>query len=162
MKNNIIRITLIIAAINFGFLNFAAASNVNLQGEWDVYSASDIYDYSGSLLVFDTQVANGLDYDITGYFDWYRNGNYVGTELFSGIFFEDNTLQFAGYQLINPNSISLANYSGLVTEDGNSIVNGIWWPPQGTWEATRAVPLPASIWFLSSVVIGLFCIRKRK
>ena len=47
-----------------------AGTIINLtQGQWEV-TGSDTSNWNGSDLVFETQVANGADFDITGYFDW--------------------------------------------------------------------------------------------
>jgi hypothetical protein len=115
-----------------------AANIINLtQGQWEV-TGSDIENWNGSDLFFTTQVANGANFDITGYFDWYSNGAYRGRELFSGTYTSSGFLNFNGFQLINPIRIQLANYQAEVLSL-SSIGNGTWSAAgiSGTWAATN-------------------------
>jgi len=114
------------------------AGIVNLtQGQWEV-TGSDTANWNGSDLIFETQVKDGVDFDITGYFDWYSNGTYRGRELFSGSYTFSGFLNFSGFQLINPTRIQLANYQAEVLSP-SQIGNGTWsaFSISGTWAATN-------------------------
>ena len=161
MKNK--RIVSCLIFLLFIFCQNVAASPVNILGQWNVIPAADWLNYSGSLLFFENQTPteNDLIFDIGGHFDWYRDGTYVGTELFSGSL-NDNILNFAGYALIDPNFIGLATYYGEVSSDSNHILNGIWYPPTGHWEAERnIVPVPPSVWLLGVGLVGLVGLKMK-
>ena len=143
-----------------------AGTIINLtQGQWEV-TGFDIVNWNGSDLVFETQVANGTDFDITGYFDWYSNQTYRGRELFSGTYTSNGFLNFSGFQLINPISIGLANYQAEVLSL-TQIGNGTWGGANvlsGTWTATNpttipepnpvTVPEPSSVFSLGIVAVA--------
>lgn len=140
------------------------AATVDLLGQWNVVPAADWLDYSGSLLFFESQIPtqSNLVFDIAGHFDWFRNGNYVGTELFSGSL-NDKILNFTGYALINPNFINMATYYGEVSSDGNRIINGTWYPPTGYWEAERnPVPIPGAALLFGSGMIVFASLRMKR
>jgi len=145
-----------------------AANIVNLtQGQWEV-TGSDTVNWNGSDLVFETQVTNGADFDIAGYFDWYSNTTYRGRELFSGTYSANGLLNFKGFQLINPIAIQIANYQAEVLSP-SQISNGTWgaFGIAGTWLATNstaalepdsppdsaAVPEPSSMLLLGSATL---------
>lgn len=142
------------------FIKAEAANIVNLtRGQWEV-TAYDIVSWDGSDLVFETQVANGADFDIAGYFDWYSSGIYRGRELFSGIYTANGFLNISGFQLINPIAIGLANYQAEVlspSKIGNGIGGGLN-VYSGIWSATNpstvAVPEPSSLLGLGIVALA--------
>lgn len=116
-----------------------AANLVNLtQGQWEVTGA-DLASWDGSDLFFTTQVSNGSDFDVAGYFDWYSRGVYRGRELFSGTYTANGFLNVTGFQLINPSSIQLANYRAEVLSP-SQIGSGTWGAPGifGRWSATNS------------------------
>jgi hypothetical protein len=145
-----------------------AASFIDLtQGQWEVMG-SDTSNWNGSDLFFETQAPDGEDFQITGYFDWYRNGTYRGSELFSGTYSSDGFLNFSGFQLINANGIGLANYEAEVL-NSSQIINGTWGGAgvlSGAWSATNTsivsepdpgvatVPESISVFGLSVVALG--------
>lgn len=154
-----------------------AASIVNLtQGQWEV-TGSDIASWNGSDLVFETQIPNGQDFDIAGYFDWYSNGIYRGRELFSGTYSSNGFLNFSGFQLIDPMAIVLATYQAEVLSP-SQISNGAWRTVagiRGTWAATNptniqepnpgsgsaTVPEPSSMIGLGIVAMGGAMLKRR-
>lgn len=152
-----------------------AGTIINLtQGQWEV-TGFDIANWNGSDLVFETQVANGADFDITGYFDWYSNTTYRGRELFSGTYTSNGFLDFSGFQLINPISIQLANYQAEVLSP-SQIGNGTWRATgiSGTWTATNptaiiepnlpptaTVPEPSSVLSLGIVALAGTILKRR-
>ncbi|MCP2728507.1 PEP-CTERM sorting domain-containing protein [Limnofasciculus baicalensis] len=144
-----------------------AGTIINLtQGQWEV-TGSDTANWNGSDLFFESQVANGTDFEITGYFDWYSNQTYRGRELFSGTYTANGFLNFTGFQLINPIAIQLANYQAEVLSP-SQIGNGTWRGGgiSGTWVATNptailepnpdsvTVPEPSSVFSLGIVAVA--------
>ncbi|MEG4442957.1 PEP-CTERM sorting domain-containing protein [Microcoleus sp. AT9_B5] len=130
--------TLVCLLLAQGICAKAKAATINLtHGQWEV-TGSDIANWNGSDLVFETQVANGADFDITGHFDWYSNETYRGRELFSGTYTSNGFLDFSGFQLINPISIQLSDYQAEVLST-SQIGNGTWRTGsiKGTWAATN-------------------------
>ena len=149
----------------------SANAITDLTGDtWDVTGADSTYTWDGSTLVFTSQIPNGIDFDIDGYFDWVGSGGQYGRELFNGTYFSDDTLSFSGYQLINSFGILLGNYVAAVSIDGNTItgdwdsgvVPGSGIP--GDFMAVRnsAVPIPAAAWLFGSGLLGLIGIARRK
>jgi PEP-CTERM motif len=142
------------------------AATINLtQGQWEV-TGFDINSWNGSKLFFSTQVQNGADYSITGYFDWFSNGTYRGSELFSGTYTANNLLNFSG-TAISGSSIQLASYRAEVLSP-SQIGNGTWTAPgiSGTWSATNlanstSVPEPSSMLGLGVMAVGGAMLKRR-
>ena len=150
------------------FIKAEAANIVNLtQGQWEV-KGYDVVSWDGSDLIFESQVANGANFDITGYFDWYSSGIYRGRELFSGTYTANGFLNVSGFQLINPIGIGLANYRAEVlspskigngTAGGLNVYSGIWSATNPTAfpesnPNTAAVPEPSSLLGLGIVALA--------
>jgi hypothetical protein len=113
--------------------------------------------WTGSTLNFDTQVQNGNDWDLTGYFYWQTtNTSAFGRENFTGSLLQNGSLSLYGFAHQGPTSgIILANYFAELAPSKNNIVNGTWvsntpYIPSNGWTAERppapsAVPLPAAL-----------------
>jgi len=102
-----------------------------------------------STLVFETQElnANGVDYDLTGYFDWVGSSGSSGRELFTGSLFSDLQLNLSGVSLVDSVGIVLGSYSALVV-NASTITDGLWsglGQPAipGEWAASRSDTVPA-------------------
>ncbi|WP_310490370.1 PEP-CTERM sorting domain-containing protein [Chamaesiphon sp. VAR_69_metabat_338] len=142
------------------------AATINLtQGQWDV-TGFDIISWNGSKLFFSTQVQNGSDYDITGYFNWSSNGTYRGREDFIGTYTANNLLNFRG-TAISSTSIQLANYRAEVLSP-SQIGNGTWTATgiSGTWSAVNStnstsVPEPSSVLGLGIMAVGVVMLKRR-
>lgn len=161
----------------FGAPPKAEAATIDLTGDvWDVEGfdeGGNVWD--GSTLFFETQTANGENYDLTGYFDWVGAGPLCpsgcsGRELFTGTLFSDFSLELNGGSLIDPVGIVLGAYSASAL-DGQTIINGIWGPLNtpvvpGEWTASRGavseVPLPAALPLFLAGLAGLGFVRGRK
>lgn len=158
----------------FGLSSLTASASTILTGDvWDVTGDDGFYTWTGSTLVFTSQTPapSGSDFAIEGYFDWMSSGGHSGRELFRGTFFADHTLRFDGYQLIDPVGIVLANYTGRLSADGNTII-GAWGTGvvpgsgiPGDFQAVRraavvAVPEPVSAWLFVSGLLGLIGLAK--
>lgn len=165
---NKIRQFSVIALLSFS--NIAIANLVTAP--WTVTGTDDAGGIWGESLTFETQVANGGNYDLTGFFYWVGSGNQssaFGRENFTGTLFADNSLQLNGVEIISPsNRIIRGVYSGVLSTSGTEILNGRWGPlgPDGagipgSWSAVQAVPIPAAIWLFGSGLIGLLSFARR-
>ena len=154
------------------FSNIATASLVSAP--WVVNGNDDAGGIWGESLTFETQVANGANYDLTGYFYWVGSGSAsaagaFGRENFTGTLFSDNTFQLNGVEIVPPSyRIIRGIYSGLLSASGTEITNGRWGPlgPDGagipgSWSAVQAVPVPAAVWLFGSGLIGLLTLARR-
>ena len=155
----------------FLFSNIVSASLVTAP--WTVTGTDDAGGTWGESLTFETQVANGADFDLTGYFYWVGGGNQVGAfgrENFTGTLFSNNTFQLNGTEIIAPSSrIIRGVYSGVLSASGTEILNGRWGAlgPDGagipgSWTAVQTVPVPAAIWLFVSGLIGFVGLAKRR
>ena len=152
----------------FSLSNFANASLTTAP--WTVTGDDDGGGIWGETLVFETQVANGLDYDLTGYFYWVGSGNQTGAfgrENFTGTLFSDNTIELTGFEIVAPSiGIVLGIYSGMLSASDTEIVNGLWGPVgtgiPGSWSAVQTVPVPAAAWLFGGGLLGLIGVARRK
>lgn len=161
----------------FGAPPKAEAATIDLTGGvWNVEGFDDFGNvWDGSALVFETQVFNGTDYDLTGYFDWVGAGpscpiGCSGRELFTGTLFSDFSLELNGFDLIDPVGIVTASFSAIALDD-LTIVNGIWGALNqpvipGEWTASRVgapseVPLPAALPMFLAGLAGFGFVRGR-
>jgi hypothetical protein len=100
-----------------------------LGGNWVL---RDSYDGAGanwkrSKLVFKSAEDAGEYVKLKGYFDWKRNGEYVGREYFTGKFNKSrSTLNLRGIRLVNPEGIVLAQYYAKATQSERPTFKGSW------------------------------------
>lgn len=151
------------------FTNMAMASLVTAP--WVLTGDDDAGGIWGETLTFETQISNGDNFDLTGFFNWVGSGRAAGAfgrENFTGTLFSDNTLQLNGIEIIPPSSrIIRGVYSGVLSESGTEILNGRWGAlgPDGagipgSWSAVQTVPIPAAIWLFGSGLLGLLTLVK--
>lgn len=168
--NKIIRMVIIVICFSAVSVSAAPVSVDMTSGIWTI-TASDTggNDWSGSQLIFETQVSNNNDWLLTGYFDWITDTGLFGRENFTGTLFEDRSLQLNGFELVPPtNGIIIGQYFSELGLSNNDIVNGTWqanvpFIPTNGWTASRSVvPVPSAIWLFGSGLIGLIGIAKRK
>jgi|GEM_PF-3019273 len=146
----------------------ALAVSIDLTGDiWDVSGIDDAGNVSdGSKLEFTSQIDDGDNALVEGYFLWSSNTGLFGTEIFSGTFFSDLSLELTGTEIPGQSEgVALGFYTGTVTDEGNMIIDGKWdsvpGGPEvipGTWSATRddnvaVIPEPSSI-LASLVALG--------
>lgn len=155
-----------------GYFNQASAIPVGFDatdGTW-IISATDIsgLTWDNSTLNFESQIADGSNYLLEGYFNWVGSNGAFGRENFTGTLFSDNTLQLAGFELVAPTSgIVTASYFGILASSGTEIVNGSWdgsGIPSDDWSAVlqaAAVPEPSAIWLFAIGMIGLLRLRRK-
>lgn len=152
----------------------ASAATIQLTGApWDLEGFDNGGNvFGGTTLVFETQVLNGTDYDLTGYIDWVGAGpqcpvGCTGRELFTGKLFSDSSLELNGFEVIDPVQIVASSYSAIAL-DSLTIVDGIWGPLNdpvipGEWSASRAVvPLPAALPMFLSGLAGILAMSLRR
>ncbi len=145
---------------------FAAPTNLT-SGYWDV-RGTDVWNngWNNSKLYFESQTLNGDTYDLTGYFWWENNtSTRYGKEAFIGTLFSDLTFSLDGYLVGDTVGIGAAHYSGVISEDGSQITNGIWRGPgvaDGQWTASHVVPIPTTIWLFGFGIVGLRMLRRTK
>ena len=98
--------------------------------EWIITGVDAFGIWDGSTIHFETQVQNGLDLNLTGYFDWIGSGNATGSfgrENFTGTLFSDNRIELIGFEIVPPSQgIGLGAYSGKLSATGTQITDGIW------------------------------------
>lgn len=166
---NKLRLFYVITLLSFS--NIVIASLVTAP--WALTGSDDAGGYWGETLIFETQVSNGADFDLTGFFYWVGSGSATGAfgrENFTGTLFSDNTLQLNGVEVVSPSSFIIRGiYSGVLSASGTEILNGRWGPlgPDGagipgSWSAVQAVPIPAAAWLFSSGLIGLITLVRRR
>lgn len=155
-------------------LSFSNIASANLvTSPWTITGNDDAGGIWGETLTFETQISNGSNFDLTGFFYWVGSGTGTGAfgrENFTGTLFADNTLQLNGVEIVSPSSrIIRGIYSGVLSTSGTEILNGRWGPlgPDGagipgSWSAVQAVPIPAAAWLFGSGLIGLLALSKRK
>ena len=139
------------------------------DGTW-IISATDTsgLTWDGSTLNFESQVANGDDFSLEGYFFWEGSNGSFGRENFTGTLFSDNSIELSGFEIVAPaSSIVTANYFALLADSGTEIINGSWdgsGIPSDDWSAVlqvAPVPVPAAVWLFGSGLIGLIGMRKK-
>ena len=144
------RVSTLVAGVAAMGISMASMAVPITGGVWNVTG----FDAGGttwdeSTLVFETQElnANGVDYDLAGYFDWVGSNGSSGRENFTGSLFSDLQLNLSGVSLIDPVGIILGSYSAQVVNT-STIANGQWsglGQPAipGEWAATRSETVPA-------------------
>jgi len=150
------------------FVSQARAQDVDLTGDtWDVSGRDAFFTWDDTVLKFTSQITDGSDFNLTGYFDWVGSNGGFGKEVFEGILFSDGSLTLTGLRLEphpvlgGPSGIGITTYAAQVANDGNSIINGTWAgsaTTRGTWEAVR-VPEPTT---LGMLVMGGFMLLRRR
>lgn len=132
---------LALAALALAAAPSRALAQVDLTQPGWLVTGLDAVSWNGSVLVFESQIPTAAGHDLSGYFDWYSNGNYRGRELFRGSLSSALSLDVQGYQLVNPSGIVLGRYRATVTPDGLLIVQGTWQAVtnglNGVWGAAR-------------------------
>ncbi len=146
--------------------------SVNATQSIDAGGFGIIIDYAGTTLKFDSQVAAGDTWNVSGYFDWISNFGSSGREKFTGTLASDYSLELNGFELVNPVNLGLADYFGLLGMSGNDITGGTAQAsgsgvidPSFVWSASRtvtAVPLPPTIWLFVSGLVVFFGVSRRK
>lgn len=125
--------------------------------------------YEGSTLVFETQVAQGQDFNLTGHFNWISSGGQFGRENFTGTLLSDRNIQLSGFEIVRPAfGIVLGNYFAIFAESGTELTNGSWNGlggaiPSNNWSAALAtVPLPAAALLFVPGLLGLGVLANRR
>ncbi len=173
LKSNLFSACFVSALLVFS--NSLVAATVNFtQSQWIITGNDDgggIWD--GSTLIFESQVLNGLDYNLSGYFEWIGSSNQTGSyrrENFTGTLFSNNQIELIGFEIVPPSyNIIYGGYSGILSASGHEITNGRWASLSGgpsgipgSWSAVQAVPVPAAVWLLGSGLIGLAGLARKK
>ncbi|MCK9553748.1 VPLPA-CTERM sorting domain-containing protein [Aquamicrobium sp.] len=125
--------------------------------------------WSGSTLNFESQVASGDDWLLSGYFYWNNEtGTSYGRENFAGTLSYDRSLYLEGHELVAPiSNIIMGEYFAELSVSDAEIINGTWqsgvpYVPTDGWTAARmVVPVPAAVWLLGSGLLGLVGVAKR-
>jgi PEP-CTERM motif len=107
--------------------------------------------WSGSTITFASQVVQGADFQVAGYFNWTGSDGSFGRENFSGTLFANSHISLLGYELVPP-TVGIATdftYDADLTADGRRMVNGTWDAiggiPSNAWTATQAIPEPSQL-----------------
>ena len=149
----------------------AAPIDVDMTSDTWIVTALDTAgnNWSGSTLNFETQVASGDDWLLSGYFYWNNDtGTNYGRENLTGTLSSDRSLSLAGYELVAPiSSIIMGEYFAELAPSDAEIINGTWqsnvpYVPTNGWTAARmVVPVPAAVWLFVSGLLGLVGVAKR-
>ncbi len=136
--------------------------------------------WAGSTLIFESQVAQGSNYQVGGYFNWIGSGassSSFGRENFSGTLFANNHLTIQGSEIIPPFSrLVVGIYNADLSTDGLSLLNGRWDEvpggpagiPSDNWSAVqsiapRSTPEPhTEVALMIGLPILFAAIRKRQ
>lgn len=111
-------------------------------GSWVLTSRDNAgTSWTGSTLVFTHQGTLGQYAELSGYFDFLRNGSPYGREYFNGKIYADGRLVLSGYA-VTTNSIVPTDYLAYLNVAGNQFVNGTWGRAinggiPGVWTAAR-------------------------
>jgi hypothetical protein len=130
IRNSIIGLAL--AAPLYLAPSIALADPLNLTaGIWNVNGVDrGGGTWAGSTLTFESQVAQGANYQVGGYFNWIGGGassGAFGRENFSGTLFANNHLTIQGSEIVPPFSrIVVGVYDADLSTDGLSLLNGRW------------------------------------
>jgi hypothetical protein len=117
--------------------------------EWILTGEDTAGIWNGSIH-FETKVQNGLDLDLTGYFDWIGSGTATGSfgrENFTGTLFSDNRIELIGFEIVPPSQgLGLGLYLGKLSATGTQITDGIWGFAGGSvftgkWSAIPSSPV---------------------
>jgi len=145
------------------------------DGIWNI-SATDFsgLTWDDSTLKFESQIADGSDFLLEGYFNWIGSNGTYGRENFTGTLFSDNSIQLSGFELVAPTSgILLGNYFAILADSGTEIINGSWdglgGIPSDDWSAVLQVavpppgtiPEPGSIFLFSLGMLGLLGLKHK-
>jgi hypothetical protein len=122
----------------------SARAMPNLAQIWTI-TGTDVNgtSFSGSTITFQSQVAAGADFSVTGFFSWIGSSGSSGRENFVGTLFADNRIELNGTSLEQSTHLGLAKYRATVTADGVRMINGSWLGlgiPCNNWTAVAATP----------------------
>ena len=144
----------------------AATIDVDMtQGTWEISALDNRgVDWGGSTINFNSQVADGDMWNLSGIFQWTSNRGSRGGERFNGTLGPDGELRLQGFELVDPVGIVLANYFAVLDDTGNRLLNGSWTDgvPSNDFSAVRVVPLPPAFLLFGSALFGLIGIAKRR
>jgi hypothetical protein len=127
IRNSIIGLSL--AAPLYLAPSIALADPPNLTaGIWNVNAIDQRgTNWGGSTLTFESQVAQGANYQVGGYFNWLANNGSFGRENFLGTLFANNHLTVQGTAIVPPsNRIVIGTYDADLSASGLSLLNGRW------------------------------------
>ena len=106
------------------------------KGSWEL-TGKDSYNNWIADLIIDEKKGNNF----SGYFEWYRSGNYAGKEYYRGEYNPQNrTVVLKGYKLSNSKNLDLGTYRASF--NGNNFDSGTWGganATSGTWNAYFSV-----------------------
>lgn len=138
------------------------------EATWTI-SGSDIVGdrWDNSIITFETQVPDGLNFNLTGNFYWIGSRGQFGRENFTGTLSANNHLMLMGFELVPPTfGIVTGIYNAEVTQDGRHIVNGTWSGPgipSNSWTAVQnSVSEPHGLLLVLSSLIALGVLRTRR
>jgi hypothetical protein len=109
------------------------ATAAELTGDiWTITGIDDVgTSWSASTLLFTSQIPDGNDFGLQGYFDWYGSAGQLGREFFVGTLFQDDTLELSGTSVVaipgvgGPNGVIAGMYFAILDSSGNRMV-GDW------------------------------------
>ncbi|EAZ88138.1 hypothetical protein [Crocosphaera chwakensis] len=139
--------SLTLATLNFASPAFAVSINLT-EGLWNVFATDDRGNtWDGTTLLFTSQIDNGDNALVEGIFKWRSNAGEFGTEAFVGTLFSDLSLELTGNEILQPSQgIVTAQYTAIVTNDGEQIIEGEWGRIPGgsnvipgSWSAIREI-----------------------
>ncbi len=105
---------------------------------WSVCGYDGQYTWHDTRLVFETQAPGSPGWAVSGYFDWQSSGGHSGRERFNGTLAPNGALTLLGHSLEGGASIVTSRYLANVSDDGTTIVEGVWLDGvPGIWAAVR-------------------------
>ena len=101
-------------------------------GRWKLTGKDSYYNWTADLVI---EEKNGNKF--SGYFDWYRSGNYAGKEYYQGEYNSYNrTVIMKGSRLVNAKNLALGTYEAYL--NNQNFESGKWGgsgTTSGTWQA---------------------------
>lgn len=151
------------------YINTANAAPLDVDlttGIWSITAEDNAgITWNDSTIDFQTQIADGDNWLLTGQFYWIGSNGAFGGENFTGTLYLDSSLELFGFELVPPTlGIVLGSYFATLGASGNEILNGSWdgsGIPSDDWSAVRPIPLPGAVWLLVSALLGLRLTRRQ-